>query len=297
MTPKDIFDMVIMRNKKRNSGEVVGDAMKKHYKVYMHHKPTAIRGYASSLVILARYIEENNLPKHPLKLILTTGEMLMPEYRYTLEHVFECPVYDEYGAGDGGVNAHECTLKNGLHISEERCVIEITDKDGNVKPDGEIGLVTTTDLGNFVFPFLRYQVGDLAYIKPDKCACGRTSRVLGQVVGRAGKLLYNKQGIAISPTILDNMMYINNDYHTPEHCVIYNKIDKFQIRQDKLGDITIYIKLKDSNENKQQFEYCIDNFADHFVGSKVELKFVDEIPLLPSGKIDYCVSEYEPTIQ
>ncbi len=294
MTPKDIFDMVIMRNVKRNSGEVVGDAMKKHYEAYMKHKPTAIRGYASSLVILARYIEENNLPKHPLKVILTTGEMLMPEYRYTLERVFGCPVYDEYGAGDGGVNAHECTLQNGLHISEERCVVEITDKDGYVKADGEIGLVTTTDLGNYVFPFLRYQVGDLAYIKPEKCACGRPSRVLGQVIGRAGKLLYNKQGVAISPTILDNMMYINNDYHTPEHCVIYNKIDKFQIRQDKLGDITIYVKLKDDIEEKKQFEYCVDNFADHFVGSKVELKFVDEIPLLPSGKVDYCVSEYEP---
>ena len=159
----------------------------------------------------------------------------MPEYRKTLQEVFKCPVYDEYGAGDGGIDAHECLLQDGLHISEERCVIEITNKDGNVLPDGGIGYVTSTDLGNYAFPFIRYQVGDMAYIKPEKCSCGRASRVIGQVIGRAGKLLYNKQGVPISPTMLPIMLYRDNDYHNEANCVIYNKIDQFQIRQDKTG--------------------------------------------------------------
>ena len=293
LTPKDIFDIVIMRNMKRSSADVTDEAMQAHYEAYMKYKPIAIRGYASSLVILAKYIEKNNLPVIAPKAILTTGEILMPEYRETLERVFQCSVYDEYGAGDGGVNAHECTLKEGLHISEERCVVEITDKDGNVLRDGEIGFVTTTDLGNYAFPFLRYQVGDMAYIKPEKCTCGRVSRVLGQVIGRAGKLLYNKQGVPISPTMLPIMLYRNNDYHNEENCVIYNKIDKFQIRQDKQGDIRILLKLKDKQENQDQFAYCVDNFATHFVGSSVSLEFVDEIPTMASGKEDYCISEYK----
>ena len=292
MTLKDVFDQVIMRNLKRSSADVTDDAMQAHYEAYMKYKPSALRGYASSLVILAKYIEKNNLPVIAPKAILTTGEILMPEYRETLERVFHCSVYDEYGAGDGGVNAHECTLKDGLHLSEERCIVEITDKDGNVLKDGEIGYVTTTDLGNYAFPFLRYQVGDMAYIKPDKCTCGRASRVLGQVIGRAGKLLYNKQGVPISPTMLPIMLYRNNDYHNEENCVIYNKIDKFQIRQDEQGDIRILLKLKDKQEDQKQFAYCVDNFTAHFVGSSVSLEFVDEIPTMPSGKEDYCVSEY-----
>lgn len=293
LTPKDIFDLYIMRNMKRSSAEVDDAAMQAHYEAYMAYKPKAMRGYASSLVILARYIKKMGLPVVPMTCVLTTGEILMPEYRKTLQEVFKCPVYDEYGAGDGGVDAHECLLQDGLHISEERCVIEITDKDGNVLPDGEIGYVTTTDLGNYVFPFLRYQVGDMAYIKPEKCACGRASRVIGQVIGRAGKLLYNKQGVPISPTMLPIMLYRDNDYHNEANCIIYNKIDQFQIRQDKNGDIRILLKLKDPNEYHQQFEYCVTNFEKHFVGSKVTLEFVDEIPPMPSGKEDYCVSEYE----
>ena len=293
LTPKDIFDLYIMRNMKRSSAEVDDADMQAHYEAYMAYKPKAMRGYASSLVILARYIAKKNLPVLPMTCILTTGEILMPEYRKTLQEVFGCPVYDEYGAGDGGVDAHECLLQDGLHISEERCVLEITDKEGNVLPDGEIGYVTSTDLGNYVFPFLRYQVGDMAYIKPEKCACGRASRVIGQVIGRAGKLLYNKQGVPISPTMLPIMLYRDNDYHNEVNCAIYNKIDQFQIRQDKQGDIRILLKLKDPNEAHEQFEYCIENFRRHFVGSKVSLEFVDSIPPMPSGKEDYCVSEYE----
>lgn len=292
LTSKDIFDLYIMRNMKRSSAEVDDAAMQAHYEAYIKYKPKAMRGYASSLVILARYIKKMGLPVVPMTCILTTGEILMPEYRKTLQEVFKCPVYDEYGAGDGGINAHECLLQDGLHISEERCVLEITDKEGNVLPDGEIGHVTTTDLGNYVFPFIRYQVGDMAWIKPEKCSCGRQSRMLGQVIGRAGKLLYNKQGVPISPTMLPIMLYRDNDYHNEANCVIYNKIDRFQIRQDKEANIRILLKLKDPKESHEQFVYCVENFEKHFVGSKVSLEFVDEIPPMPSGKEDYCVSEY-----
>ena len=103
LTPKDIFDLVIMRNMKRSSADVTDEAMQAHYEAYMKYKPSAIRGYASSIVILARYIEKKQFPISPLKVILTTGEILMPEYRATIERVFQCNVYDEYGAGDGGV--------------------------------------------------------------------------------------------------------------------------------------------------------------------------------------------------
>ena len=291
-TAKDIFDVVIMRNLKRSSADVSDEAMQAHYDAMMKYKPKALRGYGSSIVILARYIEKNNLPICPIKLVITTGEILMPEYRETMERVFKCRVLDEYGCGDGGLDAHECMYHDGMHIAEERCILEIADKEGNVLPDGEIGHVLATDLGNYVFPFIRYQVGDIAYIKPEKCKCGRASRVLGQVIGRAGKLLYNKQGVPISPTMLPIMLYRDNDYHNEANCLIYNKIDKFQIRQDKKGDIRVLLKLKDPKEDKKQFEYVITNYENHFVGSKVSLEFVDEIPPMPSGKEDYCVSEY-----
>jgi Coenzyme F390 synthetase len=291
---KNIYDEVIMRNFKHSSADVTDDGMQKHYESLMRLKPTAIRGYGSSLYIFARYIEKKQLPVCPVRVVLTTGEVLVREYRRKIEQVFKAPVYDEYGAGDGGILSHECPLRDGLHIEESLCVIEITDKAGNVLPDGQVGYVTTTDLENYAFPFLRYRVGDMAYIKPGVCSCGRPSRRFGEVMGRAGRLVYNKQGVPISPTMLPIMMYPDLDYHKLESQVLYNKIDKFQIRQDKVGDIQVLLKMKDkADENPAKYDFIVTNYRNHFVGSEVSLSFVDEIPVLPSGKEDYCVSEFE----
>jgi len=111
-------------------------------------------------------------------------------------------------------------------------------------------------------------------------------------MGRAGKLLYNKQGVPLSPTMLPIMLYRDNDYHNAANVEIYNKIDRFQIKQDKDGDIQVLLKLKNPEENKGQFDYIITNYSNHFIGSQVTLEFVEDIPTLPSGKEDYCVSEY-----
>ncbi|MBQ0088949.1 MAG: phenylacetate--CoA ligase family protein [Prevotellaceae bacterium] len=293
LTPKDIFDLYIMRNLKHSCAEVTDEAMQAHYEALMRYKPKVIRGYPSAIVYLAYYIERNNLSVCPLRCILTTAEILLPKYRETIERVFKCKVYDEYGAGDGGIKSHECELQNGLHISEEQCIIEIADAKGNLLPDGEIGYVLSTNLNNYVFPFVRYQVGDMAKMKMAQCTCGRASRCIDQIIGRVGKLIYNKQGVPVSSVIIDNMFFINCDYHDLQHCVVYNKMDKFQLRQDKNGDIKIFIKPQKKDEDIHTFDYVVDNVSRHFVGSEVSLEFVDDIPPMPSGKEDYCISEYE----
>ncbi len=293
LTFKGLYDRVIMRNYKYSSADVSDESMRCNYEAFIKLKPRAVRGYGSALYIFARYIERMSLPLPPVKVVLTTGEVLMPEYRRKLEEVFGAPVYDAYGAGDGGILSHECIKREGFHITEESCVIEITDKEGVPLPVGEVGYVCTTDLDNYVFPFLRYHVGDMAYLKKETCSCGRHTRLIGEVMGRAGKLVYNKQGVPISPTVLPMMFYPELNYHNAEYQKVYNKIDKFQIRQDVRGDICILLKLKDRNEPHAQFHYVETNYRNHFLGSKVEVRFVDEIPTLPSGKEDYCISEYE----
>lgn len=293
VTRKDVFDKFIMNNLKCDCSDLSPESMQENYKKLMQCRPTAVRGYPAAIYNLARYMDENDLTIPNIRLILTTGEMLLPQHRSTIQKVFHVPVYDSYGAGDGGVVSHECYMHEGLHITEEQCVVEITDSAGNVKPDGESGYVLTTDLDNYVFPFIRYQVGDMAIVKVQKCSCGRSSRLIEQVVGRTGKTLYNKAGQPFTSVIIDNMMFKDMDYHREEHEKIYLKIDQFQIRQDKNGDICILIKPKSENESLSTFNYVVNNFNRNFTGSKIELQFVSQIPKMASGKEDYCISEYE----
>ena len=292
-TSKGIYDRVIMRNHKFSSANVDDDSMQALLNEFIKIRPKVVRGYGSTLVVFARYLKKAGFRPDTVKVVLTTGEVLMPNYRKELEEVFNSPVYDAYGAGDGGIVSHECT-EHRLHITEELCVIEITDKNGRVLPDGEPGYVVSTDLENYVFPFLRYQVGDMSYISSKPCNCGRHTRHFGEVMGRAGRLLYNKQGVPISPTVLPIMLYPDLDYHNLDNQILYNKIDRFQIRQDKRGDIQILLKMKDKkDEDSFRYSFIKTNYEKHFTGSIVSLSFVDSIPTLPSGKEDYCVSEYE----
>ena len=111
-------------------------------------------------------------------------------------------------------------------------------------------------------------------------------------MGRAGKLLYNKQGVPLSPTMLPIMLYPDMDFHLVENQIEYNKIDRFQIRQDREGNVQILLKLKQGVEELKTTEKILENYRRHFVGSEVSIVFVDDIPSLPSGKEDYCVTEF-----
>ena len=292
LTSKGVYDLVIMRNHKFSSANVDENSMLSLLNEFKRIRPKVVRGYGSTLVVFARFLKKVGYQPDSVKVVLTTGEVLLPNYRKELEEVFNAPVYDAYGAGDGGIVSHECS-NHRLHITEELCIIEITDKNGHVLPDGELGYVTSTDLENYVFPFIRYQVGDMSYISTDFCSCGRHTRHFGEVMGRAGKLVYNKQGVPISPTALPMLLYPDLDYHKTENQNLYNKIDRFQIRQDEAGNINIILKLKDKADANDQFDYILTNYKNQFVGSEITLTFVDEIPTLPSGKEDYCISEYE----
>ena len=134
----------------------------------------------------------------------------------------------------------------------------------------------------------------MAYIKKELCSCGRKHRLLGEVIGREGRAIYNKKGRPFSSIILDNMMFKDLDFHSESSQRLYEKIDRFQIRQDKNGDLVILIKPVDPAESSETFGYIKDNFSSFFPQSSVEIKFTDDIPPLPSGKEDYCVSEYTP---
>jgi len=297
ITKKDIFDKFIMHNLKCDCTDMTPESMQKIYEKLINYKPSVIRGYPAAIYNLGQYITINHLKIPEIRMILTTGEMLLPYYRSIIQKVFQVPVYDAYGAGDGGIISHECYMHEGLHITEEQCIVEITDNNGSVKEDGTPGFVITTDLDNFVFPFIRYQVGDMATIKANKCSCGRSSRLIEQIIGRTGKTLFNKEGQAFTSIVIDNMMFKDMDYHKHEHEIIYQKMSQFQVRQDVNGDILILIKPNDLKEPLSTFDYVKDNFKKYFESSKVEVSFVDKIPKMPSGKEDYCVSEYKQNNQ
>ena len=292
-TKKGLWERGILRNYKQPSSSLCDEDLMEIYKKYLRNRPKILRGYPSAIYAFAKFVQKKSLKTLSTSAILTTGEILLPEYRYIMQEVFKTTVYDGYGAGDGGIHSHECYMHTGLHVSEENCIIEICQEGKRVENE-QTGHVITTDLHNYVFPFIRYDVGDMAYLKNELCSCGRKTKLIGQVMGRKGKLRYSKDGTPITPTMLPFMLYKDMDYHNENNIVEYNKIDKYRFEQDEKGDIKVKIKLKNEFIDKPYTtEHIKYNLEQYFPGSKIDILFTEiSNTYSGSGKLDYVVSNF-----
>ncbi len=151
-------------------------------------------GYPSIIYMLAR--ELHGMKNLGIETIATSSETLQDSQRKLIEEVFECPVFDEYSSREFMI-AGECEHHKGLHINEELLLPEILDEHDRPCGYGENGKIIITDLLNYGFPFIRYEIGDNgSLLTNEKCSCGRTLKRLKNVSGRSSdNILINGKAI------------------------------------------------------------------------------------------------------
>ncbi len=137
------------------------------------NKFVLIRSYSQFLYQLALKLKQRGL-KYRVKAITTTAEPIMLEHRELFKEVFNADVFDQYGCGEIGGIAYECDQHNGMHITEERVIVEVNSNNELI----------ITDLDNYAMPFIRYWNADQAIISDKLCTCGRKSKLITQLMGR-----------------------------------------------------------------------------------------------------------------
>jgi phenylacetate-CoA ligase len=154
------------------------------YHLLTRWRPEFLRGYASSLYVVAKFIEDSGLPRQfALRAIFSTSEVLSTGQRRVIQRVFGTKVFNNYGLNDSGLSAFECREHNGLHIDPERSVLEVVNEHGKAVVEGA-GRVLGTSLHNYAMPFLRYDTGDLGRLEARECPCGIARPRLSDLVGR-----------------------------------------------------------------------------------------------------------------
>lgn len=155
-----------------------------------------IRGYTQYMYSIAMELQKKG--KHyKLKAVMTTAEPLFPEHRDLFRDVFGCETFDQYGCGEIGGVAFECDHHNGLHVTEERVILETNERNE----------LLITDLDNFAMPLIRYWNGDEAEISKDLCTCGRKSKLIRQIRGRVVDYLYGENGSKLHSSYLWKALY------------------------------------------------------------------------------------------
>lgn len=220
-----------------------------------------IRGYASSVFLLAEYIKNNLLNTRELlgsvKSIFTTSEMLLPQQRKIIEETFGVKVYDGYGLNDGGISAYENGVQNGFLIDTERSILEcVNKKDVNVVH--EKGKIIATSLYNFHMPFIRYDTGDIGIISDEYLKLGGNRMVLKSLLGRA-----------------NDFIEINNKrIGTPVLTVLMGKVNavRYQFIQTSDNSIEIIIE-KGELYSKKDEKFIVDSLQKHVGECNINLVY------------------------
>jgi phenylacetate-CoA ligase len=139
----------------------------------LHTYPTVLR----DLVALA----PDRMRALKLRGVSVGSELSTQAERDAWAAVLGTRVRDEYSTEELGRIASQCP-EGRYHLHEDVVKTEIVDEDG--RPTDGIGDVVGTELHNRTMPFVRYRQGDLARISDERCACGRQTRLLVDLVGR-----------------------------------------------------------------------------------------------------------------
>ena len=246
----------------------------------LKYKPAAIEGYPSTIYILAKYLNTNNI-KLPVKAVLTSSETLHLIQREAIEKAFSCKIFDYYGMAERVVFATECREHKGHHLNFEYAINEIVDKDNNLLGQDQRGYLVGTSLHNFAMPFIRYKSSDITSIKSDLCACGRSMPLIEDVATKAEDIIVTPEGNMISPSSLTH----------PFKPLV--NIEKSQIIQNKLDEIIIKIVPRPSY-SEDDTKKLINEFQSRVGNSvKINIEYVDDIERTKSGKFRWVISKVD----
>ncbi|TDT46730.1 phenylacetate-CoA ligase [Maribacter spongiicola] len=166
-------------------------------KTFNKIKPTLLQGYVDVVFEFALYLLDNKIKIHPPKMVWVTSAPLFEEQRQLMEKAFGAPVCDQYGNTEIMLIAAECPEQNGLHIMQDTVHIEFVDANNQPVPANTSGKVLLTDLTNFAFPLIRYEIGDEGKYLDRKCACGRSLPLMDNIKGRQSKQIVTPSGLQI----------------------------------------------------------------------------------------------------
>lgn len=269
----------ILRQLMNYTGGGSEDALGQVYRDSIAFKPRMIKAFPSALVRFTDYLQRNSLRYPKIVGIMSTGEVLSERDRKLFESFYQCRVFDMYGSREAGNNACECDHHTGRHIAMETSLLEVV-KDGQPLGPDQDGEYLITDLTNYGFPLIRYQINDYGRILSQSCSCGRQLPMMGSTVGRVHDRVQLLDGRSIDGNVLL--------YHLTTDDV--HRIGQLQIVQKELARFLVRIN-RSPEPTEATFEFIRSQLRKLLGEVAVSIDVVDEIPRDPSGKVRSSISE------
>lgn len=239
-----------------------------------------ILGYSSALELVCQYLDKYHPApvKAKVNSIITMSESLNEYTKASLQKYFGVPAVSRYSNLENGIIAQQETNGSGRFlVNTASYFVEILKMDSDeAAADGELGRIVVTDLFNYAMPMIRYDTGDLGAIERDATNPGRI--YLSRVEGRKLDMLYDTSGNIVSSYIMYKNMWQ------------YTEIKQYQLIQEGEKDYIFKINADKSFNREAQLVFEFKSYLGSDANFIVE--YVDEIPLLASGKRRKLVNNY-----
>lgn len=195
-----------------NSVAMSHATVRDYVRAIREHRPLFLKGLPSVLYYFSLFLRKQGVADISFKAIFSTGETLVPRFRKLIEETLGCKVYDSYGHMERTVAISECP-RGSMHVNPDYGVLELVRQDAlraDCAGEGGCGVgsgytarVIGTSLYNFSMPLLRYEVGDIISVDPEKkCACGRQFPLVAAVEGRQSEVIMTPEDKVITAAFL-----------------------------------------------------------------------------------------------
>ncbi|MBP2674632.1 MAG: paaK [Deltaproteobacteria bacterium] len=186
---------------------------RRHLDLMRQLRPDGMVCVPSRLLALARQAKEDGLDVRefaPGRFLLIGDAIRGPDLAPNtlgrlIAEAWGGEMHSTYGLTEAGLAFHECPARRGLHSHPDFLLCEIVDDEGVPLPAGETGelVITTLQVGGM--PLLRYRTGDVTFVVPGSCPCGRGGARIGPILGRKRQRLKLK-GTTLYPKAIEEAL-------------------------------------------------------------------------------------------
>ena len=243
-------------------------------------KIVSMRAYASWYDKLVEYIERGKTnPKNfkTVKVVISSSEALNEDTRKKMKALTGVPIVECYANEENGVLAQQKINDTNYYLNNASYVFEFLKLDSDEPAEyGELGRIVVTDLFNFAFPMIRYDTGDTAIIQKGSKISGGWDYI-SKLYGRRLDLIYEVDGNPIHP--MNFARVLKN----------FAGIKQWQFIQKDEKDYLLKLNTSqniDVQRVVQEIKSIVGN-------GNVSVEFVDDIPVLASGKRKPVVCEWK----
>lgn len=162
-------------------------------------QPDLLRSYGTLLESFYRTVVARDIPLHRPRLVVFGADGLSPQGRRLIRETLGIPVIGIYGTVEVFKIAFQCGEGTHYHLHEDLAHVRVVDREGRTLPPGRRGEVVVSDLVNRAMVLLNYRLGDVSMRLDERCPCGMTLPLLGDVEGRLEDILTLPDGSRLNP--------------------------------------------------------------------------------------------------